>query len=73
MLRARTISGVRRHRRAPFEQLANEYEAKGDDYNSILTKAIADRFAEACAEYLHEQVRRHYWGYAPDEAFSTRS
>ena len=55
---------------APFEQLANEYEAKGDDYNSILTKAIADRFAEACAEYLHEQVRRHYWGYAPDEAFS---
>ena len=55
---------------APFEQLANEYEAKGDDYNSILTKAIADRFAEACAEYLHEQVRRHYWGYSPDEAFS---
>ena len=55
---------------ATFEQLAYEYEARGDDYNSILTKAIADRFAEACAEYLHEQVRQRYWGYAPDEALS---
>jgi len=40
----------------------------GDDYNDILIKALADRFAEAFAEYLHEQVRRVYWGYAPDEA-----
>jgi 5-methyltetrahydrofolate--homocysteine methyltransferase len=39
-----------------------------DDYASIMIKALADRFAEAFAEYLHEQVRKRYWGYAPDEA-----
>jgi 5-methyltetrahydrofolate--homocysteine methyltransferase len=44
------------------------YEAAHDDYNSILLKALADRLAEAFAERLHEQVRREYWGYAPDEA-----
>jgi len=43
----------------------------GDDYNDILVKALADRFAEAFAEYLHEQVRRDYWGYAPDEALDS--
>jgi 5-methyltetrahydrofolate--homocysteine methyltransferase len=52
---------------APLEALAKDYELAGDDYNSILVKAIADRFAEAAAEYLHEQVRHKLWGYAPDE------
>jgi 5-methyltetrahydrofolate--homocysteine methyltransferase len=43
----------------------------GDDYSSIMVKALADRFAEAFAEYLHERVRRELWGYAPDEALNT--
>ena len=41
-----------------------------DDYNSILIKALADRLAEAFAEYLHQQVRKDYWGYAADEQFA---
>ncbi len=47
--------------------LAARAEAAGDDYRAILAKAVADRLAEACAEWLHRQVRREYWGYAPDE------
>ncbi|WP_312198520.1 methionine synthase, partial [Stutzerimonas balearica] len=42
------------------EELAKAYQDKGDDYNSIMVKALADRLAEACAEWLHEQVRKHY-------------
>ena len=38
-----------------------------DDYNAIMVKAIADRFAEAMAELMHEKVRKEYWGYASDE------
>jgi 5-methyltetrahydrofolate--homocysteine methyltransferase len=49
--------------------LAAEYEAKHDDYNSIMVKALADRLAEAFAERMHERVRKEYWGYAADEAF----
>jgi 5-methyltetrahydrofolate--homocysteine methyltransferase len=49
------------------EELAKAYQDKGDDYNSIMVKALADRLAEACAEWLHAQVRKHYWGYAKDE------
>ncbi|MBB3103665.1 methionine synthase [Azomonas macrocytogenes] len=49
------------------EELAKAYEAQGDDYNAIMVKALADRLAEACAEWLHERVRREYWGYAADE------
>jgi len=45
-----------------------EFEEAHDDYNSILLKAIADRLAEACAEYMHEQVRKEHWGYAMDES-----
>ena len=41
-----------------------------DDYNSILVKALADRLAEAFAEYLHERVRKDIWGYSPEEAHS---
>jgi 5-methyltetrahydrofolate--homocysteine methyltransferase len=47
-----------------------EFIAKLDDYSSIMLKALADRFAEAAAEALHERVRRKLWGYAPDEAFT---
>lgn len=49
------------------EELAKEYEAQHDDYNSIMVKAIADRLVEAFAEYLHREVRTKYWGYAEDE------
>ncbi|HAW74491.1 MAG TPA: methionine synthase, partial [Alteromonas australica] len=42
----------------------------GDDYNGIMVKAVADRLAEAFAEYLHERVRKEYWGYAKDEDLS---
>ncbi|WP_228852468.1 methionine synthase [Aegicerativicinus sediminis] len=49
------------------EQLAKDFEAKHDDYNSIMIKAIADRLAEAFAEYLHEKVRKDFWGYAAGE------
>lgn len=49
------------------EALAKAFDQAGDDYNAIMVKAVADRLAEAFAEYLHEQVRKHYWGYAPDE------
>ncbi|MFT0211144.1 methionine synthase [Pseudomonas sp. F1_0610] len=49
------------------EELAQSYQNQGDDYNAIMVKALADRLAEACAEWLHQQVRTYYWGYAPDE------
>jgi 5-methyltetrahydrofolate--homocysteine methyltransferase len=48
--------------------LCKEYEAQHDEYSSIMVKAIADRLAEAAAEYLHEQVRKKIWGYIADEA-----
>ncbi len=48
------------------------FEAAHDDYNSILLKALADRLAEALAEYLHERVRREHWGYQPDERLTNR-
>jgi 5-methyltetrahydrofolate--homocysteine methyltransferase len=43
------------------------FEAKHDDYNAIMVKALADRLAEAFAERLHQRVRRELWAYAPDE------
>ena len=52
------------------ETIAADYEAKGDDYNSIMIKALADRLAEAFAEHLHQRVRTEYWGYIDDEDFS---
>jgi 5-methyltetrahydrofolate--homocysteine methyltransferase len=45
-----------------------EFEAAHDDYHAIMLKSLADRLAEACAEWLHERVRKEYWGYAADEA-----
>ncbi len=50
--------------------IAEAFEKAGDDYSAIMVKALADRYAEAMAEMLHERVRRDYWGYAPDEAFA---
>ena len=55
------------------DELADQYEAKHDDYNSIMVKALADRLAEAFAEHLHERVRREYWGYAADEALDNEA
>ena len=52
------------------EELAQTYEREHDDYNSILIKALSDRLAEAFAEYLHEKVRKEYWGYASEENLS---
>ena len=49
------------------DDLASAFEKQGDDYNSIMVKAVSDRLAEAFAEYLHEKVRKQYWAYAPDE------
>ncbi|OEF28486.1 methionine synthase [Vibrio rumoiensis] len=47
--------------------LADAYKAAGDDYNAIMIQAVADRLAEAFAEYMHEKVRKEIWGYAPEE------
>jgi 5-methyltetrahydrofolate--homocysteine methyltransferase len=47
--------------------IAERFERKNDDYSAIVIKALADRFAEAFAEALHERVRKEFWGYAPDE------
>ena len=44
-----------------------KYEAELDDYNAIILKALADRFAEAFAEWAHMKVRTEFWGYSPDE------
>ena len=49
------------------DEKAAEFESQLDDYNSILTKALGDRLAEAFAEYLHLKVRKEIWGYASEE------
>ncbi|RZQ83904.1 methionine synthase [Vibrio vulnificus] len=51
-------------------ELADQFKAQGDDYNAIMIQAVADRLAEAFAEYLHERVRKEIWGYAADENLS---
>ena len=50
------------------EEMALTYQAALDDYNSIMVKALADRLAEAFAEYLHLEVRQSHWGYAAQES-----
>jgi len=55
-----------------IDPLVAQYEADHDDYNSIMIKAVADRLAEATAEYLHEKVRKDLWGYAPQESLSNQ-
>lgn len=52
------------------EERAKAFEKENDDYNSILLKALADRLAEAFAEYLHFKIRTDFWGYAPEETLS---
>ncbi|WP_242156557.1 methionine synthase [Aestuariivivens sediminis] len=49
------------------QELAETFKEKHDDYNAIMAQAIADRFAEAFAEYLHKQIRTKHWGYAAGE------
>jgi len=60
-----TIHGIEPHVKA--------FEAQHDDYNKIMLQALADRLAEAFAEYLHEAVRKQYWGYVPDETLSNEA
>jgi 5-methyltetrahydrofolate--homocysteine methyltransferase len=52
------------------QDLAKQFEANHDDYNSIMIKALADRLAEAFAEYLHKEIRTKFWGYAKNENLS---
>ncbi|MEN8187931.1 MAG: methionine synthase, partial [Bacteroidota bacterium] len=52
------------------DELARAFEAEHEDYEAIMVKAVADRLAEALAEYLHQEVRRQFWGYASDEQFT---
>ncbi len=54
-----------------LETLIQKYEKENDDYAIIMIKALADRLAEAFAEYLHLKVRTDYWGYAKDESLSS--
>ncbi|TXL22844.1 methionine synthase [Methylococcaceae bacterium HT2] len=53
-----------------IENKLEEFEKDHDDYNSIMLKALADRLAEALAEYMHLEVRKNHWGYVDDEAMS---
>lgn len=55
------------------DQIAQKFEHASDDYSAIMVKALADRFAEALAEYMHEQVRKDYWGYSAEENFDHES
>jgi 5-methyltetrahydrofolate--homocysteine methyltransferase len=55
------------------DDIARRFEDENDVYNSIMVKALADRFAEAFAEMLHERVRKEFWGYAADENLPTES
>ena len=52
------------------DAVAKKFEAAGDDYSSILSKALADRLAEAFAERMHQRVRTEFWGYANEENLS---
>ena len=54
------------------EELIEEYKKDDNDYNIILVKAISDRLAEAMAEKLHEDVRKEFWGYSPEENFENK-
>jgi len=54
------------------EEKCKDYEKNNDDYSSIMLKALADRLAEALAEYMHEQVRKEHWGYDKDENLTNK-
>mgnify|MGYP003672673415 FL=1 len=51
-----------------IEEKLKDFQEQGDDYNDIMLKAMADRLAEATAEYLHLRVRKEFWGYSPTES-----
>ncbi len=53
--------------------IAERFKKANDDYSAIMVKALADRLAEAFAEKLHQQVRKEFWGYAPDESLSNEA
>ena len=53
-----------------IESLIDAFEADHDDYNSIMVKAIADRLAEAMAEFMHQKMRKEIWGYAAEETLT---
>lgn len=53
-----------------MESWMEQYQEEGDTYNAMLLQTLSDRLAEALAEYLHERVRKEFWGYAPDEQLS---
>ncbi|MDP4587443.1 MAG: methionine synthase, partial [Flavobacteriales bacterium] len=53
-----------------IEKKLEEFAQEQDDYSAIMLKALADRFAEAAAEYLHKEVRTNYWGYAANETLN---
>lgn len=55
---------------AGADYLKNKLEQEGDTYNVMLLQTLTDRLAEATAEYLHEKIRKEYWGYAPNESLS---
>jgi len=56
-----------------IEKYEKRFEEAHDDYSSIMLKALADRFAEAFAEYLHERLRKELWAYASDEQLDTNA
>jgi len=60
-----TIHGIEKH--------IKNFEENLDDYNKIILQALADRLAEAFAEYLHAKTRKEYWGYAADETLNNES
>jgi 5-methyltetrahydrofolate--homocysteine methyltransferase len=53
-----------------IDAISDRFAKENDDYNSILSKALADRLAEAFAERMHQRVREEFWGYAPDEGLT---
>ncbi len=55
------------------KEMADHFEKDHDDYSSIMIKAIADRFAEALSEMMHQKVRVEYWGYSQDESLDNES
>ena len=56
-----------------IEEHVKRFEKDNDDYSAIMLKALADRFAEAAAEYMHAKVRKEYWGYAKDEGLDNNA
>jgi len=67
------VKSKNKKQKTPKYELVKVFDAEHDAYNSILLKAVADRLAEASAEYLHEKIRREYWGFAKDESLDNEA